>query len=82
MHIHGGNVEEIARQYGLREEEIINFSANINPLGPPSKVIKALKENLDKIARYPDTALKNVGCQIKFFPLKSKDKFRINVKEL
>ena len=54
MHIHGGNVEEIARKYDLREEEIIDFSANINPLGPPSKVIKALKENLDKIARYPD----------------------------
>ena len=54
MHIHGGNVEEIARQYGLREEKIIDFSANINPLGPPSKVIKTLKKNLDKIARYPD----------------------------
>lgn len=54
MHIHGGNVEEIIRQYGLKEDEIIDFSANINPLGPPSKVIKTLKENLDKIARYPD----------------------------
>ena len=54
MHIHGGNVEAIARQYGLREEKIMDFSANINPLGPPSKVIKALKENLSKIARYPD----------------------------
>ncbi|GAI26503.1 unnamed protein product, partial [marine sediment metagenome] len=54
MHIHGGNVEEIARKYGLREERIMDFSANINPLGSPSKVIKTLKENLDKIARYPD----------------------------
>jgi threonine-phosphate decarboxylase len=54
MHLHGGNVGAIARKYGLREEEIIDFSANINPLGPPSKVIKVLKENIDKIARYPD----------------------------
>lgn len=54
MHIHGGNVEEIARKYRLREEKIMDFSANINPLGPSSRVIKALKENLSKIACYPD----------------------------
>ncbi len=54
MHIHGGNVVEIAKRYGLREEKIMDFSANINPLGPSPKVIKVLKENLDKIARYPD----------------------------
>ena len=54
MHIHGGNVEEITRRYGLREEKIMDFSANINPLGPSSRVIKALKENLSKIACYPD----------------------------
>jgi len=136
MHIHGGNVEEIARQYGLREEEIIDFSANINPLGPSPRVIKALKENLDRISRYPDPetiklreelskylkvnpeniiagngaveliylicrtlrpkkalivvpafaeyefALKSVGCKIKFFPLKPKDGFRLDVEEL
>lgn len=54
MHIHGGNIKEIAKRYGLREEKIMDFSANINPLGPSPKVIKVLKENLDKIARYPD----------------------------
>ena len=54
MHIHGGNVEEIAKRYGLGEEKITDFSANINPLGPPPRVIKALKKNLDSIARYPN----------------------------
>ena len=54
MHIHGGNIEEIARKYGLKKERIMDFSANINPLGPPLRVIRTLKENLDKIARYPD----------------------------
>ncbi len=136
MHIHGGNVEEITRRYGLREEEIIDFSANINPLGPSSRVIKALKENLSKIACYPDPetiklreelskylkvnaenivagngaveliylisrtlrpkkalivvptfseyefALKNVGCKIEFFPLKSRDDFKLDVGKL
>lgn len=34
---HGGNVEEIKRVYGLEENEIIDFSANINPLGISEK---------------------------------------------
>ena len=64
MHIHGGNIEEIAKKYRLREEKIIDFSANINPLGPPSKVIKALKENLDKIVRYPDPEAINLRREL------------------
>lgn len=64
MRIHGGNVEEIAREYGLKEEKIMDFSANINPLGPPSKVIKALKENLNKITRYPDPEAINLRREL------------------
>ena len=26
---HGGNIEEIARTYNIKEEDIIDFSANI-----------------------------------------------------
>ncbi|MCI0442483.1 hypothetical protein L0152_04600, partial [bacterium] len=38
---HGGNVHQAARRWGVRPEEVIDFSANINPLGPPSQVINA-----------------------------------------
>jgi len=55
--VHGGNVEQIARTYGLRPEEIIDFSANINPTGPPSRVMTRLAElssNTELISRYPE----------------------------
>lgn len=64
MHIHGGNVKEIARKYGLKEEKIIDFSANINPLGPSPKVTKTLKESLSKIARYPDPEAINLRKEL------------------
>src|SRR5580765_2058161 len=44
--------------YGLRPEEIIDFSANINPAGPPSRVMARLAElsgNTELISRYPES---------------------------
>jgi histidinol-phosphate/aromatic aminotransferase/cobyric acid decarboxylase-like protein len=35
---HGGNISEISRRYGIDEDRIIDFSANINPLGYPPAV--------------------------------------------
>ena len=32
----------------------LDFSANINPLGPPEAVIRAAEESLKNIHRYPD----------------------------
>lgn len=51
---HGGNVEEISRKYGISEDKIIDFSANINPVGISVEVKKAMIEALDKVERYPD----------------------------
>lgn len=51
---HGGNVEEICRKYNLCEKDIIDFSANINPLGISKKVKEEIIKALDKIERYPD----------------------------
>lgn len=39
---------------GATEKSIIDFSASVNPLGAPSSVIKAAKEALEEIDRYPD----------------------------
>lgn len=55
--VHGGNVEHIALTYGLRPEEIIDFSANINSFGPPSRVMARLAElsgNPELVSRYPE----------------------------
>lgn len=52
--VHGGNVEEISRTYGINVEDIIDFSANINPLGLNSSVKSAMIRALDKVEKYPD----------------------------
>ncbi len=44
--IHGGD--------SYRYENILDFSANINPLGTPQSIIKAVEKNLNSIAQYPD----------------------------
>ena len=53
---HGGDWQGAVDRYGWRVEEILDFSANINPLGPPEGVLAVLKENLAAIQRYPDPA--------------------------
>lgn len=51
---HGGNLYEIATKIGCRTEDIIDFSSNMNPLGPPSDLVDYLKESLNRIRYLPD----------------------------
>ncbi|MBN2516368.1 MAG: threonine-phosphate decarboxylase [Deltaproteobacteria bacterium] len=51
---HGGNVGEIARRYGIDEDTILDFSANINPLGYSPALKEAIIKNFDSILNYPD----------------------------
>ncbi len=52
---HGGNIYEAAKRYSLKEEEILDFSSNINPLGMSKKALKGLRDNLKHVVRYPDS---------------------------
>ncbi|GIM47391.1 threonine-phosphate decarboxylase [Collibacillus ludicampi] len=51
---HGGDVFRYCKESGLKREEIVDFSANINPLGPPPLVMRVLQERLFSIYDYPD----------------------------
>ncbi len=51
---HGGNIREAATVLGISPDQLLDFSANINPLGMPASVKRALIDNLDCIERYPD----------------------------
>ncbi|TKI08061.1 threonine-phosphate decarboxylase CobD [Martelella alba] len=51
---HGGNTLEMAIKLGLNEGDLLDFSANINPLGMPASLEQALAENLRLAERYPD----------------------------
>ena len=51
---HGSDIEKICEYYHLRKEEIINFGANVNPLGLSENVKEQLCAHLDLLSSYPD----------------------------
>ncbi len=53
-HFHGSDLEKIEQIYGIRKEEIISFSANVNPLGLSVQLRDSLAAHLDAITSYPD----------------------------
>jgi histidinol-phosphate aminotransferase len=50
----GKPVEELAREMGLRPDEIIKLASNENPLGPSPKALAAMRDALDRAHFYPD----------------------------
>ncbi|PKM79501.1 MAG: threonine-phosphate decarboxylase [Firmicutes bacterium HGW-Firmicutes-13] len=50
---HGGNIWEFIRK-GIELEDIIDFSASINPFGPPDWVQTAIHDSIKFIRHYPD----------------------------
>ena len=52
---HGGTVFATARSLGIPVEELIDFSASINPLGPPPEVRAAVTAAFDRLVHYPDS---------------------------
>jgi threonine-phosphate decarboxylase len=58
--VHGGQVRQIAARYGIPAERLLDFSANINPAGPPSSVLTTIRKALDEpstLVMYPDLEL-------------------------
>ena len=53
-HFHGSDLEKIEKIYGIKKEDIISFSANVNPLGISPLMRERLTSNLDCISTYPD----------------------------
>lgn len=51
---HGGTVYAAARLLGVPPEEILDFSASINPLGLPPGVRDAVLAAFDRVVHYPD----------------------------
>lgn len=45
-HFHGSDLEKIEKIYGIRKEEIISFSANVNPLGISPLLRRTLTEHI------------------------------------
>lgn len=64
MSEHGGNVLEMALKTGLDPAEIIDFSANINPLGMPASLKAAIIEQLTSAECYPDVEYRRLHAAL------------------
>lgn len=51
---HGGNIYKKARELGIDENKILDYSANISPLGLPGHIKKAMIAAIDGTINYPD----------------------------
>ena len=55
--VHGGQLRQIADDFGIPVSDLLDFSANINPDGPPPAVLSTLHASLDDpstLTDYPD----------------------------
>jgi histidinol-phosphate aminotransferase len=53
-YVPGKPVEELAREYGLVERDIVKLASNENPRGPSPRVRQAIVDAVAGITRYPD----------------------------
>lgn len=51
---HGSDLEKVAEHYKIPKDSIVNFGANVNPLGLSEKVKGEVARHLDIISSYPD----------------------------
>jgi threonine-phosphate decarboxylase len=57
---HGGQLYHLAERFGIPASTLLDFSANINPEGPPATVLSTLRASLDNpsdlsiLTSYPD----------------------------
>ena len=51
---HGGTIHAVSRSMGVPTGELLDFSASINPLGPPPGVRQAVMNAFDQVVHYPD----------------------------
>jgi cobyric acid synthase CobQ/L-threonine-O-3-phosphate decarboxylase len=51
---HGGNVHKLAERAGVDPARLVDFSASINPLGPPSWLAEEIASSLAEVVHYPD----------------------------
>ncbi len=61
---HGGNLRDFSERFQIHENEIIDFSSNINPLGIAPSVASVYHESLSEITRYPDPAARELRQEI------------------
>ncbi|MBI2166893.1 MAG: threonine-phosphate decarboxylase [Candidatus Omnitrophica bacterium] len=67
---HGGELRNFSEHFGIPESEILDFSSNINPLGPPESVKALFEESAGELQVYPDSEALEFRREVaRHFPL-------------
>ncbi len=59
-YLHGGMPSYYFKKFNISERPVIDFSVNINPIGPPPVIKEIWNELLQKISIYPDIEGKGI----------------------
>lgn len=59
-HGHGGDLWTAAEMFGKSKDEFLDFSSNMNPLGPPAAVQTILRDRWRDVIAYPDPAVREL----------------------
>ncbi len=64
MRNHGGNIYTYLEKHDIAVKSVIDFSASINPLGPPKSVLREIKNHLGHVIHYPDPDARKLRSKI------------------
>lgn len=53
-HLHGGNLRRLSAEVDIPPEQLLDFSANLNPLGPPEWLRAEISARVSELVHYPD----------------------------
>jgi threonine-phosphate decarboxylase len=62
--VHGGQVHQVAKALGRSVDSFIDFSASINPLGPPASVLSAMQQALPACGHYPNPSAEELRMRL------------------
>jgi threonine-phosphate decarboxylase len=61
---HGGNAAEVRHRLGLGDLPLLDFSASLNPLGPPPRALEAARRAIDRVGQYPEPSCPNLVARL------------------
>ena len=62
--MHGGDVTHLRQRLGTRSTQLLDFSANLNPLPLPLDICAAVLSSVDELAHYPDPQCRALNAAI------------------
>lgn len=72
---HGGDVYSAAEAWGITTDQVVDFSANINPFGLQGDILETLSKNKEIMSHYPDPAYRSLKKALSAYYHLDKDQF-------